>query len=104
MKTKYSLFIEPDAFAVRKLLPGNVRQRIRQIIEDLAEEPRPHISESLDISGLSVPAATELRRIRVERWRVIYAVNDDERWVWVWAIRQRPPYDYEDLEEFARRL
>lgn len=32
-----------------------------------------------------------------ENWRIIYAVNDNEKWVWVLAIRQRPPYDYEDL-------
>jgi hypothetical protein len=39
-----------------------------------------------------------------ERWRIIYAVSDAERWVWVLGIRHLPPYDYEDLSELVGRL
>ena len=35
---------------------------------------------------------------------MIYAVNDGEGWVWVLAVRQRPPYDYEDLDELVARV
>ncbi len=46
----------------------------------------------------------ELRRIKLEKWRIIYAVNDVEEWVWVWGVRKRPPYDYDDLADFAESL
>jgi len=58
----------------------------------------------LDTTGLDVPADVELRRIRMEKWRLIYAVNDTDGWVWVWGVRKRPPYDYDDLEEMAEKL
>jgi mRNA-degrading endonuclease RelE of RelBE toxin-antitoxin system len=46
----------------------------------------------------------EIRRSRLENWRIVYAVNDDEKWVWVLTIQQRPPYDYDDLAKLAARL
>ena len=95
------LLIEPAAHKQRKKLPGNVRQRLKRAISGLGQDPRPHFSEELDTRGLAIPEGVELRRIRLERWRVIYAVHDLEGWVWVWGFRKRPPYDYQDLEEFA---
>jgi mRNA interferase RelE/StbE len=81
-------------------LPGPVRQRVRQAIDGLGTQPRPQQSRQLD-----VPATpTELRRLRIDRWRLIYAVSDDRRWVWVLAVRRRPPYDYEDLPALLARL
>ena len=86
------------------MLPGQVRQRIKKLITDLAVQPRPSISKQLNTEGLSLPEAIEIRRLHLDNWRVLYAINDSENWVWVLAIRQRPPYDYEDLTEFASRL
>jgi hypothetical protein len=37
----------------------------------------------------------------LERWRVIYAVNEAEGWVWVLALHRRPPYEYGDLAALA---
>lgn len=105
MKTEaYDLLIEAAAHAERKALPGNIRQLMRRTIGSLAFEPRPHISEALDASDLDVPEGVELRRIKLEHWRVIYAIHDAEKWVWVWGVRRRPPYDYQDLAEFIARL
>ncbi len=44
-------------------------------------------------------ATTEARRLRIDRWRVIYAVieTDMVRMVAVVAVRQRPPYNYGDV-------
>jgi mRNA-degrading endonuclease RelE of RelBE toxin-antitoxin system len=42
--------------------------------------------------------------LRSGKWRIIYAVNEAEGWIWVLGIRQRPPYDYGDLPEVASRL
>jgi hypothetical protein len=46
----------------------------------------------------------QIRRIRLDRWRIVYAVSDAERWVWVLGIYRRPPYNYEDLADLANRL
>ncbi len=54
--------------------------------------------------GLDVPPGVELRRLRMDLWRIIYAVNDDEGWVWALAVRRRPPYDYRDLPDLVDRL
>jgi len=102
--THYELFVEIDVHNARRHLPGHVRQRLKRTFDDLAEEPRPSQSRSLDVTGLDVPSGVELRRLRMDMWRVIYAVNDGEGWVWVLAVRQRPPYGYEDLDELVARV
>jgi mRNA-degrading endonuclease RelE of RelBE toxin-antitoxin system len=101
---QYELLIEPEVYKERKRLPGHARQRIKQVFDSLVEEPRPPRSQPLDVTELNVPSGVEVRRLRMDRWRVIYAVNDDERWVWVLAICRRPPYDYEDLDDLVARL
>ena len=100
----YDLYLEPEVHAARRALPGNLRQRVRRVIDDLGVTPRPAESRLLDTAGIDLPASIELRRIRIERWRIIYAVSDIDRWVWLLAIRRRPPYDYEDLPELASWL
>lgn len=100
----YDLFLEPEVHDLRRELPGNLRQRIRRLIDELGATPRPAGSRALDITGLSLPSGVELRRIRLDRWRIIYAVNDAEQWVWLLALRRRPPYGYEDLPELTGRL
>ncbi len=104
MTEPYDLLIEAAAHTERKQLPGQVRQLVKQAIAALRYEPRPHISETLDTTGLDIPPDVELRRIRLDQWGIIYAVNDVEQWTWVWGVRKRPPYDYQDLTEFVARL
>jgi mRNA interferase RelE/StbE len=104
MTRQYDLLIEPTAHKQRKRLRGHIRQQIRRAIGSLAQDPRPHRSQALDTTDLDVPEDVELRRIRIDKWRLIYAVNDVEKWVWVWGVRKRPPYDYEDLEELLRSI
>ncbi len=98
--SRYSVYVLPDAWQELKDLPGSVRQRIRQAIDGLEDEPRPAQSKELEIPELSV----ELRRLRMERWRIIYAVSEAERTVDVLAVRKRPPYDYGDLEQLLAEL
>jgi mRNA-degrading endonuclease RelE of RelBE toxin-antitoxin system len=100
----YDLYLEPEVHAARRELPGNLRQRVRRAFDDLRATPRPAESRPLDTSGIDLPTNIELRRIRIDRWRIIYAVSDDDQWVWLLAIRRRPPYDYEDLPDLANRL
>jgi mRNA-degrading endonuclease RelE of RelBE toxin-antitoxin system len=102
--TSYDLWLEPEVHHARKDLPGNFRQQIKRAVEQLAVDPRPAGSAPLDVSEIDVPLAVEVRRLRLPPWRIIYAVNDDEQWVWVLAIYRRPPYDYEDLDQLVAKL
>ena len=63
MTPRYDLLIEPPAHQQRKRLPGNVRQRIKRAIGDLAQDRRPHNSQELDTSDLDLPPEIEIRRI-----------------------------------------
>jgi hypothetical protein len=48
--------------------------------------------------------AWEVRRARIEDWRVVYAINEAERQLGVLLVARRPPYRYEDLEELLKEL
>jgi mRNA interferase RelE/StbE len=71
MAISYTLFIEPEVHAARDKLPGHIRQRIRRAIEDMAEEPRPSGTRPLDVSIQDLPSSVEIRRLRLESWRLV---------------------------------
>ncbi len=98
------MWVEPELHALRDRFPGNVRQRVKHAVDGLAEDPHPADSQPLDLTGLDLPPGVELCRLRLGKWRIIYAINATEGWVWVLGIRQRPPYDYDDLPEVVSRL
>ncbi len=100
----YDLFVEAEVYADRKRLPGNIRQRFRRAIDNLSGNPRPSQSRELDIEDLDLPNELEVRRLRIENWRMLYAIHKQEKWVWVFGIRRRLPYDYEDLSDMVGRL
>lgn len=100
----YRLWLESEVHKYRTNLPGKIRQVIKRQIKNLILQPRPATSRVLNTEGLEIPLNIEVRRLRIENWRIIYAVNDSEKWIWVLAIRQRPPYDYEDLSELTANL
>jgi mRNA-degrading endonuclease RelE of RelBE toxin-antitoxin system len=91
----YRLYVTPSALREIKQLPGHVRQRARRAIGDLADNPRPSDSTPLDLSDQRVDC--EVRRLRLEKWRVIYTITEDVKTIDVLAVRKRPPYDYGDL-------
>ncbi len=100
--SRYTLYVVPDEFRSIKRLPGNVRQRVRHAIDELADNPRPPRSKQLDVADMEGPAP-EVRRLRIDNWRVVYLVSDDEKTVDVVAVRRRPPYDYGDLAQLLGR-
>lgn len=100
----FRLWIEPEVHAARESLPGNVRQRVKRIVNGLSVEPCPTVSRALDVEELGVPENVEIRRLRLDKWRILYAVNRVEGWVWVLEIRKRPPYQYDDLPEIVSKL
>lgn len=98
--TAYQVYITPRALKETKELPGYMRQRIRRAIQDLASDPRPANSQELDLRGL----AQEVRRLRLDMWRVVYAITERDTIVDVLAVRKRPPYDYGDLNALLSEL
>ena len=96
--SEYTVYVTPDALHDMKDLPGKVRQRVRRAVSDLASEPRPSPSKPLDVEGVS----WEPRRLRIDRWRIIYVISEAEKIVDVLAIRKRPPYDYGDLDSLLK--
>ena len=46
----------------------------------------------------------EARRLRLDRWRVIYVVDEEWAEIGVLAVRKRPPYEYDDLSELLAEL
>ena len=94
--SQYRLWIEDRAKPEVRALPGNIRQRVKRAIAELAENPRPHNSRVLEApEGIDL----ELRRIRLDRWRILYVIDEEDSGVGVYGVRQRPPYDYEDLAD-----
>lgn len=82
-------------------LPGNVRQRVIRALKALGSQPRPPNSQPLDVQKIDAELreGVEARRIRLESWRILYAIEERDLRVSVLAIQKRPPYRYDDLKE-----
>ena len=65
----YTVQFRPRAAKQLKALPKGVRRTIAQVIDALAENPRP--SGAVQLKG------TDFMRVRVRDYRVIYEVRDD---------------------------
>jgi mRNA interferase RelE/StbE len=96
----YKLWIDPPALRQAKESPGHMRQRIRRAIDDLRDDPHPQASRVLRTPNVSV----EIRRLKLDRWRIVYGFSETDGWVWVLAIHKRPPYNYDDLPQLLTRL
>lgn len=96
----YTVYITPTALREIKDLPGHMRQLVRRGVSELAREPRPSQSKMLDVAG----AEYELRRLRIDRWRIIYAITETDKVIDVLGVRKRPPYDYGDLGRLIAQI
>jgi len=100
--------VEVTSFAGKEIrsLPGNMRQRIIDLLKELRSSPRPHNTKLMDMSELggAVDSKIELYRIRVESWRVVYALEEELKLLTVLAVRKRPPYQYDDLRDLINEL
>lgn len=83
----YRIEVAPGVQKTIPNLPGKVRQRVRRAIGDLAQNPRPPRSKELDFS-LNF---AEPRRLRLEEWRIVYAIIEDVKLIAIGAVRKRPP-------------
>ncbi len=72
-------------------LPGIFRQRIRRAIAELAQEPRPEAAKSLE------GELADYYRIRLDDYRIIYRIEEDQVLVEVVRVAQRTPRTYTNL-------
>ena len=76
-------------------------------MDDLQQKPRPPESKALEVSETlrrEILDTWEPRSARLDEWRVVYAVNEDDREVAVLLVARRPPYRYENLEQLLKEL
>lgn len=87
-------------------LPGHLRQRVICILQVLQNEPHPSNSRALDAvkAGIELDPDIELCRIRLDSWRIVYVIEAELNLVSVLAIRQRPPYQYDDLADLIKNV
>lgn len=87
-------------------LPGNVRQRVVRILQALQQEPFPNNSRVLDTTKAKIELTSDLKlcRIRLDSWRIIYVIEAELNLISVLAIRQRPPYQYDDLADLLKNV
>lgn len=77
----YKLLIKPSAVNELEAVPTKDRRKVAAKIQALAADPRPHGSEKL--------SGQERYRLRQGDYRVVYAIDDDERTVVVVKIGNR---------------
>lgn len=96
----YRVWIDPLAITELKGTPGHVRQRLKRAMLALGTDPRPSDSKALEWP----PERFEPRRLKLGKWRIVYAVDDSVQWLWVLTVRKRPPYDYGDISTLLQRM
>lgn len=79
---EYSVVFARAASKELRALDSPVALRILKRIESLSGNPRP-------AGVVKLEGATDLWRIRIGEWRVIYRVADDDHLVDVIAVRHR---------------
>lgn len=89
----YQVYVTPQARAEMKDLPGNMKQRVKHTIEELAKQPEPARSKELATAS----SGAVVYRLRIDKWRIVYAVNQSTYFIRILTVRKRPPYDYYDF-------
>jgi mRNA interferase RelE/StbE len=70
-RPSWQIIIDRDARRSLRRLPKPLEARIRSAISGLASEPRPP-------SCVKLVGFTNLWRIRVGDWRIVYVIEDDQ--------------------------
>lgn len=89
---RYQLKYTAEAKAALPAIPGYYRQQIRRAVEGLAENPRPAMAE--------VTRQPNRLKIKFDRWRLIYDVDDEDEIIRILRIRlKRGPETYQGLDD-----
>jgi len=86
---KYRLMVSPAGEKFMMRLPGRDYQAVRQAIDSLADEPWP--AQSRTVVG------SDYLKLRVGRYRVIYAVDTKVKVVYVERVARRNEKTYKGL-------
>jgi mRNA interferase RelE/StbE len=102
----YEVEVTSQAREEIRRLPGHVRQRVIRTLQTLKHEPHPQGSRLLDTAkaDIELEPGMELYRIRIASWRIVYLIEEEWKLISVLAIRKRPPYQYDDLDELMRNV
>ena len=82
MTAGYRVFLQPSAQRDLKKIGEVARERLGEVILDLAENPRPRRVKKLS-GGLSG------YRVTCGDWRVLFEIDDSARLVSVWRVAHR---------------
>lgn len=88
---KYQIRIEHEAERQIERLAGHIRQRIKHTIAELAVNPRPVNAKRME------PPYEDKWRLRLEHYRIIYAIEDEIVLVTIIRVAKRTPATYDDL-------
>lgn len=87
----YQIEISPDAQKEIRALPGYVRAQALDIIDALAETPRP-------LRAKELRDKPNIYRIWLAKtWRIVYAIDDDIVYVTVLRVRTKAQIDYDSV-------
>jgi mRNA interferase RelE/StbE len=78
---KYDIILSKTAQKQLNKLPERIAKRIVEVIEKLADEPRPH--------GYTKLSGVTLYRIRIGDYRVIYNIEDEILTVYIVEVGNR---------------
>lgn len=91
----YNVIFDPGAAREFGKLTQAQRRRMGELIDDLAENPRPSVSEKL--------TDVDAYKIRAGDYRIIYAVKDESLIVLVVKVGNRRDV-YKDISTIRKRL
>jgi mRNA interferase RelE/StbE len=69
--SRYALDFRPGVKEAIERAPGTVRQRLWQTVKALQDDPYPPAAKEMEDDDQG------LWRIRVDDWRIVYAVDDE---------------------------
>jgi mRNA interferase RelE/StbE len=84
----YRLRISREVQRQIERVPGNMRQRVRHAIAELADDPRPDTAKQMEAE------LSNYYRLRLGDYRIIYTIDDDIVVVEVIRVVKRTPKTY----------
>ena len=80
----YRIEFSPSAAREFRKAPRDVRERLRPVIDALAEVPRPPGAKALKAAG-------GVMRVRVGDWRILYRVEDGRLLIFPASVAKKRP-------------
>ena len=90
----YRLLLHRNVAKQLAKIPRDYAQRLANEMRALQQNPRPE---------QSIPLESELRRLRIGAYRIVYAAFDEEQTVVVLKVERRGEDTYRDLDALLVR-